>query len=249
MTITPEEIIAYVDGELEEGARNRITLAALVDIDLAERIAAERALRRQLQAHYAPLAEAPVPAAWAESIRRATAGPGGEVVDLAAARVRKAAESGRAAPRWWHSPWAGAAMAASLVLGVFVGIAWQGAGGGGPIVARDGALVASGDLASALDTQLASAQDGAPVRILGSFRRADNDVCRVFSGAMASGIACHAANGWQLQHVLPGSTEPGQAYRQAGSQDAALMSLAQDMAKGDPLDAGQEREARAKGWR
>ena len=57
MTITPEEIIAYVDGELEEGARNRITLAALVDIDLAERIAAERALRRQLQAHYAPLAE------------------------------------------------------------------------------------------------------------------------------------------------------------------------------------------------
>lgn len=247
MTITQEEIMAYVDGELDEAARGRVTLAALADLDLADRIAAERALRERLKAHFAPVVEEPVPAAWVESIRAAT--PPAPVIHLAAERARRAAP----APRWRTPAWAGAAMAACLAIGVFVGAQWHGTQGGGaqgPIVAEKGALVASGDLGRALDTQLASADGNAPIRMLGTFHREGGDLCRVFAGAQASGIACHDGGQWQLQHVLPGSAPAEQsAYRQAGSQDGALMALAQSMAQGDPLDAAQEKAAKAKGWR
>lgn len=37
-------------------------------------------------------------------------------------------------------------------------------------------------------------------------------------------------------------------YRQAGSAEADLMAVAQDMARGDPLDPDQERAAKAAGW-
>lgn len=248
MTISPEEIMAYVDGELGEATRARITLAALGDRELAERIAAERALRDRLSAHFAPVAEAPVPEAWLNTIRQATAATP-RIVNIADARARKQASAKPAGQRAWTAPWAATAIAASLVLGVFVGQRWQTESSTGPITARNGALLAAGGLARALDTQLASAQDGAPIRMLGTFHRSGGDLCRVFSGAQASGIACHANGQWQLQHVLPGSAPSAAAYQQAGSGNAELMAIAQDMTAGTPLNADEEREAKAKGWR
>jgi hypothetical protein len=144
-------------------------------------------------------------------------------------------------------------MAACLAIGVFVGAQWREGDDSGPFVSRNGALVASGDLRKALDTQLASArdgaQDGAPVRMLGTFHRQGGELCRAFAGAQASGIACREGSLWQMQHVLPGSRQAASAYRQAGSSDAELMGIAQGMSVGDPLDAAQERAAQAKGWR
>jgi hypothetical protein len=233
MTISAEEIAAYVDGELDEAARSRVMLAALADMELADRIAAQRALRETLKAHFAPVGEAPVPDAWAQMIRQEIAPA--KVVNIADARKR----------RFGAAPWVGMAVAASLALGVFVGTRLQ----QGPIVERDGALVASGDLAHALDTQLASTQGDAPVQMLGTFRRSGGGLCRVFSGAAAAGIACHANDGWRLQHVVPGTQEQNSAYRQAGSGQARLMALAQEMAAGDPLDAAQESAARSGHWR
>jgi hypothetical protein len=119
----------------------------------------------------------------------------------------------------------------------------------GPITDRNGTLMASGDLAHALDTQLASAQDGAATRMIATFRNGDGNLCRAFSGASTSGIACHGEDGWRLQHVMPGTSAQTSAYRQAGSGDGELMALAQGMAKGDPLDPAQEAQAKAKGWR
>ncbi|MEP6867429.1 MAG: anti-sigma factor [Novosphingobium sp.] len=244
MTITPEEIMAYVDGELDEAERNRVTLAALADMDLAEKITAERALRERLTSHFAAVVDAPVPAAWEQTIRDAAAP---EVIDLAAARQGKAAAT--APPRWRERSWMGAALAASLVLGVFVGGQWQGAGNAGPIVAKDGVLRPSGTLATALDVQLASDQTGAPLRIVATFQRTGGDICRTFSGPQASGIACRDKAGWQLEHLMPGSIRNAQAYQQAGSHDAELMELTQNMAAGEPLDPAQERKAKARGWR
>jgi hypothetical protein len=246
-SVTEEEIMAYVDGELDEAARGRVTLAALADLDLADRIAQQRALRERLQAHFAPVTEEPVPAAWVESIRQATGGTkgGAQIVSLAAVRAEKAPPR-RRWPAW--AP-AGAAMAACLAIGVFVGAQWREGDNSSPFVSRSGALVASGDLRKALDTQLASAQDGAPVRMLGTFHRQGGDLCRAFAGAQASGIACREGGLWQMQHVLPGSRQAASAYRQAGSSDAELMGIAQGMSVGDPLDAAQERAAQARGWR
>jgi anti-sigma factor RsiW len=242
MIVTPEDIAAYIDDEVDDAARTRITLAALGDPALADRIAAERALRDRLRAHFAPVQDEAVPADWIATIRAATtpqvieSAP--QVIDLAAARAR------RQVPRWGWNAGAGVAIAASLLIGVMIG-----GRGHVPFVAGQGTLLASGDLARVLDHQLASAQADAPTRILGTFRRQDGGLCRVFSGATASGIACHAADGWQMQRVLPGAAAQDGTYRQAGSEQADLMAEAQDMAAGDPLNAAQESAAQKAGWR
>lgn len=244
MTITPEEIMAYVDGESDAADRARITRAALLDPALADRIAAERALREHLVAHYAPCEAEPVPVAWVEAIRAET---GSNVVPLTSVRGAPAVAGRPVRPRWRAFTGMGATIAASLVLGISIGSVWHKQNDMAPIVARDGGLFAGGSLADALETQLASAQGGDRIRMLTTFRRRDGEICRTFAGAQASGIACRDARGWQLPYVLPGSAPSPATYRQAGS-NADLMALAQDMAAGDPLDAVQERQARAKGW-
>lgn len=243
--LTNEDIMAYVDGELDEETRGRITLTALRDPDVAERIAAQRALRDRLSAHFAPIAQAPAPAEWAQRIRQEAAPETprvAEVIDLAAARAAR-----KASPAAHGKAWVSAAMAACLAIGVFAGTQWHGRDSG-PIIVKDGVLVASGALGHALNTQLASTEPSGSIRMLGTFRREAGDLCRVFSGKDASGIACHDKGQWQLQHVLPGSQPSTSDYRQAGSADAALMGLAQSMAQGDPLSAQQEQAAKAKGW-
>jgi anti-sigma factor RsiW len=246
MTITRADITAFVDGEADAGQSSRIAAAALADPGLARTIAAERALRETLKAHFAPMTEEPVPSRWIEQIRAANR-ESAEVVDLASARERKArAADGQGAARWWRNPWAGAAIAASLVVGLFAGTQWRASS---PIEVRGGALVASGDLVGPLDSRLASAGDAAAFRILGTFRGSGGEVCRAFSGRQASGIACHERGGWQLRHVLPGTTPSATEYRQAGSHDAELMALAQGMAASELFDLKQERDAMARGWR
>lgn len=234
MTVTAEQIAAFVDDELDTAARARVAEASLRDPEIAARIAAERALRETLRAHFAPLANASVPQDWIDTIRNATAEP--VVAHLDAARAR----------RGWRGPWAGAAIAASLVIGVAIGAQWHRSG---PVVAGPGGLYASGDLARALDTQLAAAQAGAPIRIFGTFRRQQGDLCRVFAGAVASGIACHGDAGWRMEQVRPGVGPESGAYRQAGSAQGDLMAAAQAMAKGDPLDAEQEHAALQHDWK
>src|SRR3546814_3709534 len=79
-------------------------------------------------------------------------------------------------------------MAASLVLGLAVG---QNMGGSGPVAISGGTIVAQGELAKALDRQLASAQAmGLPTRIGLSFRSKEGSICRTFAGQAMSGIAC-----------------------------------------------------------
>lgn len=237
MTVTAEQIAAFVDDELDSAARAQVAEAALRDPDLAARIAAERALRETLRAHFAPLAAAPVPQDWIATIRATTASPVvASLADARAARGRKPS-----ARRW-----VGAAIAASLVLGVAIGAQLHRPA---VLVAGGEGLIASGDLARALDTQLASAQADAPIRMLGTFRRQGGDLCRVFAGPVASGIACHGGAGWQMEQVRPGSRPENGAYRQAGSADGDLMAAAQAMAVGDPLNADQERAAQQHGWR
>lgn len=248
MTISDEDVIAYVDGEMDEAGRTAMTFAALGDPDLADRIAAHRALRDRLATHFAPITAEPVPDAWIAQVRAATSSPDlpqpAPVIDLSAAR---AARQARPRPR---ALWFGPALAASLAIGLFAGSHWL-APSPGPIAARDGALIATGALASALDTQLASAppSDINQPRVLASFRRDDGKLCRVFTGTQASGVACRNGPDWTLAHVLPGSPAATTAYRQAGSPDATLMAIAQDMTSQAPLDATQERAARDGGWK
>ncbi|MEK7342562.1 MAG: anti-sigma factor [Pseudomonadota bacterium] len=221
-------LMALVDGELDEVNRRRIERAVADDPALAERLARHQRLRERLADHYAPVAEEPVP-----DRLRAMLEQGAAVVPLA-----------RPAPRWrgWMT---GGAIAASLVLGLTLGrVSSEEAG---PVGMERGVLVAQGDLARALDTQLASAQDGAAVRIGLSFRRKGGGWCRSFDGAVA-GVACREGDGWQVQQMLPGGG-PGAAYRQASSTDARVMATVDALIDGAPVDAAGEKAAVAQGWR
>jgi hypothetical protein len=109
----------------------------------------------------------------------------------------------------------------------------------------DGTLVASGALASALDTQLASNQPSdADVRIGLTFRDRQGRTCRSFEGHALSGIGCRDQGRWALERTMAG--QAGSDYRQASS--GALAADVAKMMAGDALDAAAERAARQKGW-
>jgi hypothetical protein len=225
-------LMAYLDGELDAAEQARVAQAVANDPALQQQLETQRALRDRLRAHYDPVAEEEVPVRL-----RALLEP--EIVDLDTARAR------RARPVWQ----ALAAIAASLAIGIFVGRSLP-VGVEGPVTTRNGVLVAQGDLAQALDTQLASAQPGdAATRIGVSFARADGAFCRTFEGPALSGLACREGARWHMVMTAAGSGGRQGDYRQAGNASARIAETAQDLMAGEPLDAAGERRARDRGWR
>lgn len=239
MEVTREMLMAYADGELDEVTSRRIEQAISDDPDLARQLDADLALKANLRGHFAAIDDEPVPEAWAAMIAGAR-DEDTRVVELNDARQARAR---RGVPGWG----AGVAIAASLVLGVLLGT--QVNTGDGPLIEKDGTILASAYLEKALDTQLAAKPEGARLRMLASFRRDDGGFCRAFTGEALSGIACRAEDGWHLERLLPGSRSQSTQYRQAGSTEAELMAAAQEMASEPPLDTEQEKAARARGWR
>jgi negative regulator of sigma E activity len=216
MSFDRETIGAYVDGELDEIRRRRIEAALQEDPELARQVEAERRLRDTLQARFAPIAEEPVPERLIAAVR-----DGAKVAPLAPKRTR----------------WAPVAIAASIVAVAAVGLQLR--------PQRDPDL-ATGPIAKALETQLASIQAAdAPVRIGFTFKARDGSWCRTFEQRATSGIACRSDEGWQVRRRATGAPQTGD-YRQAGSPEIA--AAAQEMAADAPLDPGAERLLVKRGW-
>ncbi|WP_097091453.1 anti-sigma factor family protein [Novosphingobium sp. Chol11] len=223
-------LIAWVDGELDEVSRRRVDRAIAEDPALAQRLAAHLQLRERLSGHYAPVEAEPVPPGM-----RALLEECGKIIPIghsSAPRQRKL--------------WIGGAIAASLVLGL--GIGRMSHGPTGPIGLSDGIMMAKGNLASALETQLASAQQDAPIRIGLSFKRRGGGWCRSFEGSIMSGVACRERDGWQVEQLVAAGSRSTE-YRQASSTDERVTSTIDALMEGAPADAAQEAAARASGWR
>lgn len=223
-------LIAWVDGELDEVTRRRVDRAVADDPALAQRLAMHRRLRERVAGHYAPIEAEPVPAAMRALLEKSAT-----IVPFAPPP----------ASRWRNWGWGGA-IAASLVLGL--GIGHLTGGSDGPVGVRDGAMVARGELASALDSQLASAPQDRAIRIGLSFRRKGGGWCRSFEGSALAGVACKEGQDWQVQQLVPGAGE-ATAYRQASSGDARVMATVDALIEGAPANAAQEAAAKAGGWR
>ena len=232
MTFDRASIAAYVDGELDLVRAKRFEKAMAEDAGLAKEVDTERALRARLSAHFDPVAEDPVP-------DRLAALLSGRVSLLDEQRSKNAARWYRPSVMQWG------AVAASLVVGLIIG---------GTALNRDagyvrddgGVLVASGELADALQTQLASTQGTNPkVRIGTSFAAKDSGYCRTFESASLDGIACRAGKVWQLKQTLSGNG--ASAYRQASA--GALAEAAAAMMAGEAMDAAAEKAAAEKGWK
>jgi hypothetical protein len=226
MSVTPEELAAFADGELEGVRAAKVAAAVAADPALEAQVRAHRALRQRLRAHFAPILEAPLPGHLTEALQP----PG--VVDFAAAREKRRA---RSLARW---SWIAApALAASLALAVLL-----------PKDADE--TYARGALAEVLQEQLTATQPStAPTRILLSFRDRSGVVCRAFAGERETGIACRDADGWRLIMSGGGSTAQQGEYRMAGNPAERTLERAQAMASGPAFDAAEERTARAHGWR
>ena len=234
MTHDEQMIAAFIDGELDEIAARRLEQQAEQDPELAAAIARQRSLRSRLSAHYAPVLDEALP-------DRLTAllTVDGKVDDSLAARRAAKAEVQRLrfAPAHWG------AIAASLVLGLAVGN--QMLAPTGPVAVADGALIAAGPLADALDRQLASAQGDADTRIGLTFRASDGRWCRSFESSEVSGIGCRNGGAWRLERAQPGHA--ANDYRQASS--GSLAAAAAAMMAGEPADAAAEKAARDGGWK
>ena len=220
-----ELIIAHVDGELPPAERARFEAEMAADPALAAEVARHRALAQRVNGAYAGILDEAVPP---------------QLLAVAAA----ANDRGRpAAARLM--PWAAAA--ASLLVGVIAGR--MALPDSGPLVAKDGALVARGQLASALTNNLA-AQPGV-VKVGLTLKTADGRYCRTFqSGAdRLAGLACRQDGQWVARTVTAWTPAAAPAYRTAASDTPPEVLAAVDGLAAQPLDAAAERAARDRGWR
>lgn len=236
MTVTDEMLMAYVDGELSPADAARIDAAVAADEVLAARLARHRRLAGAVAGAFADVAGEPVPDRLADA-----ASGGGKVVSLDAVRQSRA----RPSPGQWGL------MAAGLVAGLAVGVSLP--RGPAPLVGGD--MRARGQLAAALDSQLASAPEaGALVRVGLSFRARDNGYCRTFTvtkGEGPAGLACRDGDGWTVRMaVARAAAAPAGDYRTAAADTPPeIIAAAQAIMLDAPLDAGGEAAAKARGWR
>ena len=71
MTVTDEELMAYVDGELDAARLESLRLEIAASADLSRRVAEQRALRDRLHRAFDPALHEPVPARLTELTVRA----------------------------------------------------------------------------------------------------------------------------------------------------------------------------------
>ena len=246
MKITEEMLIAFADGELDPKERETVMRAVAADPELGRKLAAHQRLRSTLSGHFEPLAEEPVPERFKALLVQKPANGEDNVVSLAAVREGRKEKVEREGRRGWRPGWSNfAAIAATLVLGLAIGRSMH---DGSPVGVSGGGMVARGELAEALDTRLASAQEaGAVTRIGLTFRSKDGDICRTFDGSAMAGLACREGERWRLEQLLP-STSAGSDYRQASAGDPRLAASVEGMIEGAPFDANAEKAARDEGW-
>ena len=192
-----------------------------------------KAERRRMAAAFGGVLDEPVPDRLKALL--AEPAPAPQVVDLGAVRAQRRAMSSWAA-------WGG--MAATLVLGTLIGTRLVPSGTDGP-----DRLVATGAIARALDTQLASAPAG-PVAVQISFKAKDGRWCRSFSTADAAGLACREADGaWALRQVAAAGAAGGGMRQAASSLPPSVLAAVDEAMAGEALNAQQEKAARDAGWK
>ena len=245
MTISPETLAAYVDGELDPIEAARVEAALEQDPALAATLAQHMMLSTRLAATFDPVLAEPLPERLMAAVQTRTAplGEGGV--------RRKRGGDGRGTgfnrARNTSTPWrAWAAMAACLVVGVSAGVFVP---HGQPSV-LSGDMTAQGSLATALNTNL-TADPQQAIHIGLSFRRMDGGVCRTFdmAGKGLAGVACRAGQAWKVQVAVPSQTAATSDYRTASSMPAPVAAAVESMIDGQPFDASAEKAARDRGWR
>lgn len=230
MTDDPD-FYAWLDGELAEPQASAMAARVAADPELSAFAAQHRALAARLTAAFAPVTSAPFPERLTQALQ-----PQAEIIDFVAARERR---------RGWSI--AGLAAAASLALGLTLGVAIP-RGATGSFDSSGDQLAAAGPLAGALDRQLASAGDRSGIRIGLSFKDGAGRYCRSFTAPAQSGLACRDGGKWSVEGLV--GSQPAQGdYRMASGGDPALGALIDSRIAGEPLDPAAEARLAQQGWK
>ncbi|MGH8176158.1 MAG: anti-sigma factor family protein [Steroidobacter sp.] len=250
MKFSDETLMAYADGELDAATRREVEDAMRGDPQIADRIAQHRALRAELGAAFSGVLDEPLPDRLLDSANAQPAGNRPAVADLSAARNAKRSANSR--HRWSWPEWT--AIAASILLGVFVGRTALQTPDSALVAMREGRLVAAHSLAEALSNQIGAKPEDSSIAIAATFRTTSGEYCRAFTASApeaVAGIACHEADEWRMHTLVrSGARQSGDAYRMAGATlPPLLLQTVESMMAGDALDAEQEKTARERGWR
>jgi hypothetical protein len=253
MSYDDDILMAYADGELDAARRAQLEADMAGDPDLAARVQQHVALRARVAQAFTPVMREPVPASLeaaargsasaADGARSAKAAPRGQVLQFPQRTTRAAA------PSWSAREWT--AVAASLMLGMFLTWRWLASSDAMLFVARDGTLVANASLASALGTQLASEQGDGPISIGVSFATTGGGYCRSFvvHASGTAGLGCRESGEWRIAVMQAVETQDRGGMRRAtSSMPAAVLQAIEARREGEPLDAAAEKAARDAGW-
>jgi hypothetical protein len=236
--VSDETFFAWLDGELAADEAARVELEVASDARLSAKAAEHRAMQARLTDVFDDLLHLPVPETLLAAMRiREQA----EVIDFAQARQRREERRWPSVPQW-------GAMAATLAIGVLVGTLVPHQRETAPVQVNGGKIYAAASLDQALDTQLASAPRG-DTRIGVTFRDQAGAICRSFSSAASSGLACRDAKGWQIRGLFAAPEGQTSDYRMAAGMNPNLAALVDSAIAGEPFDAAQEKSAKNKGWR
>lgn len=231
--IDDEEFFAWLDGELDEAAAGRVAAAVAASPELTRKAEQHRRLAADMRGAFFDVMEGS-----SSAPRFGSA----QMVDFGAKSTERARRrSWLGAPQW-------AAMAASLAVGLVIGTQFA-ERDSSPVRVDDGLLVAAAPLDGELDTRLASAAAAGPTRIGLTFRDASGRICRSFTDATASGLACREGDGWRIRGLYPAAEGQQGDYRMAAGEDPRLAALIDVTIAGEPFDAAQEKAALEAGWR
>lgn len=227
-----EEFFAWLDGELDREAAKRVAARVSTSPALAAKAEQHRKFAAGLRDAFTPVMQAN-----AES----PAFQGAKIVNLS----RMPGERRR---RWLAGPqWA--ALAATLAVGLVAGAIVGGRSGtDSPVAIKRGQFVAAAGLEQALDTGLASTSENADARIGLTFRDSSGRICRSFSKAPASGLACREGEHWRIRGMFQGAEGQTGDYRMAAGENPGLAALIDQNIAGEPFDAAQEKAARDRNW-
>lgn len=220
MSWRDEDILAYVDGEMDAQTQARFEAAMQDDAELAARTEAQRRLSNKVRSHYAPIANEAVPDRFSELLGadQPAARPG--LLDQIRAYLERPV-----------LVQAGGALA-SLMIGLFFGALFLAPGGG---ISGETSF-AGAQLASALDRP--AGNDDWQMAV--TFRDNEGHYCRAFSGreTATEGLACRETQGWRVRLLINQGGQDNGGYQLAGSAlPPALLETIDALIDGEPLDA------------
>ncbi|MDP3740440.1 MAG: hypothetical protein Q8R02_23840 [Hyphomonadaceae bacterium] len=239
---TPEELMAYADGQLDDAHAQRVEHAIAAFPELRAAVDDHRRTRAAAREAFDEMAKAPM-------------SPGLAALSnsLAAPRSPAAwASNPRSAGKWRKQFAVGAwpaAAAACLFGGVISGalltasnddvIRWRGGPSAGSMLAQ---------VLEKSPSETASARGEGQAIVVASFTSGDGRFCRQFEiGGAADGVACRGADGWS---ILALAKRPGGAgsFGTAGGEDPVGLAVA-GLDPGPRIEGEAEQRLIDRGWK